>query len=177
MKSILRVVAALAMVGTASAVYAQTSNGSDVTGHAAGSLPGGAFIPMGAPGVGNARLVINNTGLAFSNGMPTDTSVHVAFAAEKAIGGLISTGSPSLVAEVSGALTAGGAPAGAANTLTQALANLAGTSNDGARAAIVAAVNAYNALVAAAPVSFLRNPPADFLAIQAALTQIVNKLK
>ena len=192
---ILNVVAAAAITLSAGALCAQSGNGSDVTGIPGGSVAGGIFTPFGigggnggsrgggrGAGVGGGALgaagsaSISNVARSFSSGAPQispATGQTIPPAAVAQVGSLISGGSPASVAQVSAALTSAGAPAGLTATLVQAMAALANVTSASAPRAIVDAARAFNALVASLPASFLANPPADFIAIQAALAPMV----
>lgn len=67
------------------------------------------------------------------------------------------------------ALTSGGAPAAQADALTNALSLLGRTPSV---AALAAAIHAFNALIRAAPASFIDNPPAQLQSIRVALLAI-----
>ena len=97
------------------------------------------------------------------------TGQPIAPAAVRAVGALIGSGSPASLANVAAALIAGGAPSGQVAALTQALAVLSGVNGQTAPGAVIAAAKAFNALVGSASAAFLANPPAEFLAIHAAL--------
>jgi hypothetical protein len=193
MKSrILNVVAAAAITVSASALYAQSGNGSDVSGPPGGGVAGGTWVPFGGGGIANrgrgggggrvgnanpnAAPAIANVAASFSNGSPQTspaTGQTIPPAAVAQIGALISGGSPASVAQVSTALQAGGAAPAQTAALVQALAALANVSAASAPQAIVNAAQAFNALVRSLSASFLANPPADFIAIQAALAPMV----
>lgn len=177
----LRLVAATVLVLGSSAAYAQSGNGSDISGPTQVPV---TFAPLGvnnnngnnnAPGVGASLSTpgaVAGVQTAFTSGAAVTspaTGQPIAPAAVRAVGALITSGSPTSVANIAAALTAAGAPSGAVSALTQALALLSGTNAETAPGAVLAAVKSFNALVASASADFLRNPPAEFLAIHAAL--------
>ncbi|HLA90391.1 MAG TPA: hypothetical protein VJL28_08185 [Gemmatimonadaceae bacterium] len=181
---------AVAIALATSPAYAQSGNGSDVTGPTGGSLAGGTFAPLPVPtGAGGGRVsippspmagpTVTSTAQSFSSGATQTspaTGQPIPVGAVTAIGALITSGSPATVAQVGAALQSSGAPGAEVAALTQALAALANVSPSAAPGAIITAALAFNALVANAPASFLQNPPAQFLAIHAALVPMANSI-
>lgn len=178
MSSQIRFVAAAALVLGSGTVFAQSGNGSDVSGPSQVTV---TFAPLGIPNAtGGSNIgpspstfgAVGNVRSNFNSGSPVispATGQPITPAAVHSVGDLISNGAPASLANVSAALNAAGAPSGAVATLTQALAALATADHDDMPRAVLASVKAFNALVASSPAAFLRNPPAAFLAIHAAL--------
>ena len=177
--------AAAALLGVGS--VAQAQNGSDVTGPPPTTTSGGAFVPLPTTVAGGSGGTVSSAVVAavqsaqsgvtsnFTAASPSVTSPvtgqSILPAAASTIGTLITSGSNS--ASVTSTLTAGGAPAAQVTALVQAMAGLA---NGGSPAAIAAAAQAFNALIQNAPPSLLANPPAEMLAIHAALLPMANAI-
>jgi hypothetical protein len=87
-------------------------------------------------------------------------------AADRAVGAVLGGGPTTALA---GSLTGAGAPAAQVNALMSALTSLAGNPSAGA---LQSAIQAYNALVKAAPTGFVNAPPGQILAIRGALMAI-----
>jgi hypothetical protein len=179
--------AAAALVAvSSSAAYAQTANGSDVTGPPAWSLAGGAFAPLPTRGItgsassGVFQLRLKRIASDFANGAPQrspGTVQLIPMEDVQAVGELLSTGSPASQARISRTLQSAGAPPSTVAFLTQALAELATVSARSAPSGVIAAASQFDALVTGAPAEFLRNPPGQFLAIHVALVAMVNALR
>lgn len=191
-----RFAAALGVMLGAAVAAAQSGNGSDVTGPPGITIAGGAFTPLpvgnttSRSGVGGAsssaargaagNSAVSAVGATFSSGAAVTspaTGQTIAPAAVQTVGALITTGSPASVASVGASLQSSGATAPSVGALMQAMAALANVSPSSAAAAIITAAKAFNALIAGASPGFFTSdhggPPADFLAIQAALKPMV----
>ena len=166
--------------------FAQSGNGSDVSGPPVFSLAGGAYAPL--PLTGGSRTAaseavyarVKRTGTEFASGNPQRSPVTgqlIAAEAVQAVGELIATASPAAEARVARALQAEGASPDAVAFLTQALGELAKVSQDATPTALIAASQRFDALVKGASAAFVRSPPAMFLAIHAALVPMVNSLR
>jgi hypothetical protein len=176
----------LASIGSAS--LAQTANGSDVTGPPSFSLAGGAFAPLPSShrsdgaSVGSSGVLdrVRRIGTEFATGAAQRspaTGQVIPAEAVQAVGELITTGSPAAEARIARALQADGASPESVAFLTQALGELSRASPASAPLALIAASQHFDALVRGAPVSFMRSPPAQFLAIHAALIPMVKALR
>jgi len=197
MKTFIRLVAVAAITLTAATAIAQTGNGSDVTGPTGSTLGGGAFVPLptaggtntgGSGGTGTpaplpASVVtaVNNAATSVGNALSSGsinsplTNAPIGGAAASSVASLASSGSPTSVATVGAALTSAGLPAAQANAAVQAMAGLlsGGTVTP---MAIISASVAFNALVSAMTPAQLANPPAEFLAMHAALQPLAAAL-
>jgi len=183
--------AAIASAFMATATYAQTGNGSDISGPAAGALV--TFAPLNVPAAGGtgggsgapnpgASSAVTGAGAVLSGNTPVispATNQPIPLAAAQSVGAVITSGSPADVAATSAALQSAGGLAGATATLTNALAALAGATPSSAPGLIIAAAQAFNAFVASAPASFFAGGtlPAQFLAIHAALVPMVSSIQ
>jgi hypothetical protein len=183
--SALGVAAALLLAGS-SAAYAQTANGSDISGPPSWSLAGGAFAPLPTHGItGSASsavllLRVRRIATDFASGSPQRSpgTVQLIPAEDvQAVGELLTTGSPGAQARVARALQGAGAPPSTVAFLTQALGELATASARTAPSVVLAAATQFDALVTGVPTEFLRNPPGQFLAIHVALVGMVNALR
>jgi len=189
MKRILHLAGAALVLCSASAAFAQT--GSDISGPTPGTtvtfaplpVPTAAGGPGGPAGPAPAAMgTVTSTAATFAAGTPQTspaTGQVIPQNAVQTVGNLIQGGSPAAVTSVSQALQAAGAPPGATAQLTQALAALAGATPGNAFSLIVSAAQAFNNFVQNAPASFFTagNLPAQFLAIHAALTPMVNAIQ
>jgi len=173
----IRFVAAAALALGSSAAYAQSGNGSDVSGPAQVPV---TFAPLGTPNAGSGFAgpspstpgAVSSVQASFGSGAPVTspaTGQPIAPSAVQAVSQLINSGSPASLASVAAALNGAGAPSGAVAELTQAIAMLSAAKGESTPAAVLSAAKAFNALVASASASFLKNPPPAFLAIHAAL--------
>jgi hypothetical protein len=86
--------------------------------------------------------------------------------ADRSVCGVLTGGS---TGDLGAALTGAGAPAAQVESLMNALSGLGRTPSN---AALAAAIQAFNALVRAAPASFINNPPAELGSIRGALVGI-----
>jgi hypothetical protein len=193
MKTFIKLAAIAAITLSAATAFAQTGNGSDVSGPAGLALGGGAFVPLPAAGGGtttgggasplspatiNAISTAASAVLAaLSTGNVTSpiTNSPIGVAAAASVYALVTSGSPTSVAAVGAALTNAGLPAAQANAAVQAMAGLlaGGPVNP---VSIISASVAFNALVAAMTPAQLANPPAEFLAMHAALAPLAAAL-
>ncbi|MBE9072867.1 hypothetical protein [Microcystis sp. LEGE 08355] len=172
-----------------SPVMAQTGNQSDITGPI---LSTGDFAGQTIP------ITTTVTGLGFQGGEPAQISVNQAAASvntQLADNNLTSpTGTPipaaiqelllsiltgdaqagnNINAVIAGLYSAPGAPP--LNVIQDLLDSLEGLTRDEkvVPAKLLAAVQAYNAMILASNEEFLRNPPAELRAIQAFLAKLV----
>jgi hypothetical protein len=198
MKSILRIAAAAGVALSATAALAQSGNGSDVSGPAGFTFPGGSFTPLPAPGTSvagpsgvggslgaspSAGPSITATAQSFSSGAPVTspaTGQTIPAGAVSSVGSLLSGGSLAAVSAVGGPLQSAGAPPAAVANLMEALSALSNASSESAPRAIIAASQAFNTLVASVPGSFFTSsnggPPAAFLAVHAALVPMIGSI-
>ena len=176
----------IVIASATSGAFAQSGNGSDISGPPVFSLAGGAYAPL--PLTGGTRVMaseavytrVKRTGTEFASGSPQRSPVTgqlIAAEAVQAVGELMATGSPAAEARVARALQAEGASPDAVAFLTQALGELAKVSQDATPTALIAASQRFDGLVKGVPAAFVRTPPAMFLAIHAALVLMVTSLR
>lgn len=172
----LGVVGALAMA-FAAVVHAQ--NQSDlIISLVSGAGPNGAYSPGGTrtSATGGAGGTVSSSVVASVTGSLNGGSINSPITGGAITGapatnlGSLMGGSPAGVTSVGGALTGAGAPTGLVGSLVQALSGLG---NSPTAAAVIAAGQAFNALVANAgtPAAALNSP--QLLAIHAALTALL----
>jgi hypothetical protein len=178
MKTITRLVA-LGCITAALPASAQTGNQSDVTGVATtgSTIAGGAFAPSpgqvattATPAVQAAVAQASATVAAqLSTGtMTTPTGIAIPAAAQQAVAAVMTTNVVNTTAGVALAAELGG------NTAAAALVeSVTGLLTSPAPGQFASAIGNLNALIDAAPVEFLANPPPGFLAIQASLAAMV----
>jgi len=159
MKSSLRTLAAAAaLVCVASASAAAQNNSDAISIGVSSAVVGGAYTPNNG---GNQTIVQVNAGSvraeisALTNAGGTNAQVGAAISGN---GAALST-----------SLTSSGAPAAQTGALMTALANLGANPSP---AALSAAIQAYNALVAAVPQGMVANPPPALMSVRAALVSI-----
>jgi hypothetical protein len=155
----------LASAGTLLCLAAATGAAQSVSDHIMAVTPSGAFGGMFAPGL---------AGPGFGPGAEVTTITVITAAKnlcagsdpDKDVCGVLMGGSTGTLGV---ALAFAGAPAAQADGLTNALSKLGRMPS---RAALAAAIQAFNALIRAAPASFINKPPAQVGSIRAALLAI-----
>ena len=176
--------AALALCVAAAPAVAQSGNSSDVTGASvtSSSIVGGVFSP-GAAGGSAVRTSPAVTGAvrtsalgAFNSlrgGTVTGGGFTVSGGGVQAVGAIMNSNNPpqAVLSQVTWALAGSGAPANVVNNLTNAIQGMLVTPNPNA---VMGAISSFNALVNASKASFLAEPPTEFKAIYAVLSQIVD---
>ena len=159
MKNSLRTLGAtVALVCVASASAAAQNNSDQISIGVSTAVVGGSFAP------GNAGSGVVTVVTAGSVGAET-RALSRAGGASGSVGAALSGNGAAL----SGALTASGAPAAQTGALMSALGNLGSNPSP---AALSAAIQAYNALVAAVPQGMVANPPPALMAVRNALVAI-----
>lgn len=143
MKKLLNIVAAAAVMISATAAMAQTGNGSDVTGGTVTSTIGGLYSPSGHESRGGTFTA------------PSSTPVTIRGGGGSAAASGVMNGTPGAAAAFTGGLTNAGIPLAAAQGITNALSTLeAGGSVTFGN--VANAVNSWNAAVASLTVPQLR---------------------
>lgn len=112
MKKFLNVIAAAAVMISASAAMAQTGNGSDVTGGTVSSTIGGLYTPSGHVAGGRAFTA------------PSSTPVTIGTRGTSAASRAVLAGTPGASAAFTAGLTNAGIPAASAQSITNALTAL-----------------------------------------------------
>lgn len=181
MRRFFMLVAVATMAAAPEALQAQRGNASDVGGRPPRVPPGNAFGRNGAPLPGNAprRVIFTNVaGVAPAApvSVPTVTMVPIvqqagAGAAQRVAD--VSATSAGSIELVDALLTADGAPS--AKQAERFVAQYAAMLTDPSSRRIAAASSAFNALVDEASPAYLRTPPAEFVAAQAVLRQLVEQ--
>jgi hypothetical protein len=160
MKNSLRTLgAAAALLCIASASAAAQNNSDQISIGVSTAAVGGAYSPNNA---GNNTVTQVNAG---SVGAEV-RALNAAGGENAVVGGVIGGGSSAVLG---GQLTGGGAPAAQTGALMSALGNLGANPSP---AALSAAIQAFNALVAAVPQGMVANPPPALAAIRQALISI-----
>jgi hypothetical protein len=175
--------AALALCATATPVVAQSGNSSDVSGASVttSSIVGGVFAP-GAAGGAAARTspavqgAVTSSAFGAFNALRGGTisggGISVSGGAVQAVGAVMNSNNPpqAVLSQVTWALAGSGAPPAVVNALTNSLQGmLVSPSATG----VANAISSFNGLVNSAKGSFLSDPPPEFQAIYAVLSQIV----
>lgn len=182
MRRLFMLVAVATMAAAPEALQAQRGNASDIGGRPPRVPPGNAVGRNGAPLPGNAprRVVFTNVAgvapAAAPVSVPTVTMVPIvqqagAGAAQRVAD--VSATSEGSIELVDALLTADGAPS--AKQAERFVAQYAAMLTDPTSRRIAAASSAFNALVDEASPAYLRTPPAEFVAAQAVLRQLVEQ--
>lgn len=188
MRTILKSGAVVAAICLAAApAVAQSGNASDVTGAniTSSAITGGIFTPGGGPPAGGSNNFSTTVGPAvqssalalsssFNSGSVSGGGITVSGPGVNAVGAVMNasnTPPAAVVAQVASALSTSGAPAGVVNAL---LTSIQGLLIAATPVSLTTAVSAFNALVNDASPGFLANPPQEFQAIFAALSNMVS---
>jgi len=157
-KTLRTIGSAAALLCLSATIVAAQNNSDNISTGIGSSVNSGAFTPGGGTGASAPVTpgTIASEAKVLANGS----------AAQQQVGAVLAGGS---TVALGNALTAGGAPAAQVAALMGALANLSSNASPGA---LLSAIQAYNALIAAAPASMIGNPPAQIGAIKGALMQI-----
>ena len=175
--------AALALCATAAPAVAQSGNSSDVSGAnvTTSSIVGGVFAP-GAKGMSAVRSspavtgAVTSSALGAFNALRTGSvsggGISVSGGGVQAVGAVMNSNNPpqAVLSQVTWALAGSGAPANVVNSLTNSLQGLLASPTP---VGVTNAISSFNGLVNAAKGSFLANPPQEFQAVYAVLSQIV----
>lgn len=178
----MRTLAAILAFGCLAAALpatAQTGNQSDVTGvtTTSSTIAGGAFAPSPGQVAATANPTVQaavaqasaTVAAQLSTGtMTTPTGVSIPVAAQQAVAAVMTTNVVNSPAGLALAAELGG------NTAAAALVeSVTGLLSSPATGQLASAIGNLNAIVDAAPVEFLANPPPAFVAIQASLAAMV----
>ncbi|MCA2504562.1 MAG: hypothetical protein IM550_10880 [Microcystis sp. M54BS1] len=171
-----------------SPVMAQTGNQSDITGpilstsdFAGQTIPTTTVTGLGFQGGEPAQISVNqaaasvNTQLA-DNNLTSPTGTPIPAAVQQSLLSILTGDAQAgnnINAVIAGLYSAPGAPP--LNVIQDLLDSLEGLTRDEkvVPAKLLAAVQAYNAMILASNEEFLRNPPAELRAIQAFLAKLV----
>ena len=171
--------AALALCAMAAPAAAQSGNSSDVSGASVttSSIAGGVFAPGGAGRTSPAvQGAVESTAFgafrSLRSGSVTGGGITFSGGGVEAVGAVMNSANPSpaVLAQVTWALNASGAPDKEVNALTNSIQGLLVNPSP---KAVTNAINSFNGLVNVSKASFLAEPPSEFQAIYAVLSQIV----